>query len=151
MSMDLKNRNIRHEIAEKLDDGVLRGALGRFAEAYPLARAKAYENVADVDALREQVKNMKHETVLRIEEVANQFEASVVKRGGKVFRAKDGDDVKRYLIDAASLAYFDAFHTSRLPANLIQAQRDCFGNHGYRRVDQPGTFHSAWRNEEGGG
>ncbi|WP_346354305.1 L-lactate dehydrogenase (quinone) large subunit LdhH [Azotosporobacter soli] len=97
--METNNRNIRNEIAEKLDDKVLRGALGRFAEAYPTARAKAYENVPDVDALREQVKNMKHNTVLNIEAVADQFEASVVKRGGKVFRAKNGDDLKQYLID----------------------------------------------------
>jgi len=35
------NRNIKKEISEKLRDDVLRGALGRFAEAYPIARAKA--------------------------------------------------------------------------------------------------------------
>ena len=44
----------------------------------------------------------------------------------------------------ASLAYFDAYRAERLPANLIQAQRDYFGAHTYRRVDRPGVFHSAW-------
>lgn len=45
---------------------------------------------------------------------------------------------------SASLAYFDGYASARLPANLIQAQRDCFGAHGYQRLDQPGTFHSDW-------
>jgi 6-phosphogluconate dehydrogenase len=35
----------------------------------------------------------------------------------------------------ASLAAFDSFRSARLPANLIQAQRDYFGAHTYRRVD----------------
>ena len=41
----------------------------------------------------------------------------------------------------ASLSYFDAIKTSRLPMNLIQAQRDCFGEHTFERIDKPGTFH----------
>jgi 6-phosphogluconate dehydrogenase len=41
------------------------------------------------------------------------------------------------------LAYFDAYHTARLPANLIQAQRDFFGAHTYQRIDKEGTFHTS--------
>ena len=44
----------------------------------------------------------------------------------------------------ASLAYFDAYRSARLPANLIQAQRDYFGAHTYRRIDKPGVFHTEW-------
>jgi 6-phosphogluconate dehydrogenase len=44
----------------------------------------------------------------------------------------------------ASLAYFDAFRRERLPANLIQAQRDYFGAHTYERLDRPGIFHTNW-------
>jgi 6-phosphogluconate dehydrogenase len=43
-----------------------------------------------------------------------------------------------------SLAYYDAYRSARLPANLIQAQRDFFGAHTYERVDKPGIFHSNW-------
>ncbi len=46
---------------------------------------------------------------------------------------------------SASLAYFDAYRSERLPANLTQAQRDYFGAHTYRRVDREGVFHSDWR------
>jgi len=45
----------------------------------------------------------------------------------------------------ASLAYFDAFRSERLPANLIQAQRDYFGAHTYQRVDRTGVFHTEWK------
>ncbi len=45
----------------------------------------------------------------------------------------------------SSLAYFDAWRSRRLPANLIQAQRDYFGAHTYERTDGNGTFHTVWR------
>jgi len=44
----------------------------------------------------------------------------------------------------ASLSYFDAYRSARLPANLVQAQRDCFGSHTYERVDSNGVFHTQW-------
>jgi len=44
----------------------------------------------------------------------------------------------------ASLSYFDAYRSERLPANLTQAQRDYFGAHTYRRTDRAGTFHTEW-------
>lgn len=45
---------------------------------------------------------------------------------------------------SASLSYFDALRTAHLPANLIAAQRDYFGAHGYERIDREGTFHTEW-------
>jgi 6-phosphogluconate dehydrogenase len=48
------------------------------------------------------------------------------------------------LAASASLAYFDAYRSERLPANLIQAQRDYFGAHTYRRIDKEGIFHTKW-------
>ncbi len=44
----------------------------------------------------------------------------------------------------ASLAYFDAYRSGRLPSNLIQAQRDNFGAHTYERIDKKGIFHTEW-------
>ncbi|HLA95997.1 MAG TPA: NADP-dependent phosphogluconate dehydrogenase [Pyrinomonadaceae bacterium] len=43
---------------------------------------------------------------------------------------------------SSALAYFEAFRSERLPANLIQAQRDYFGAHTYQRTDKEGTFHT---------
>jgi 6-phosphogluconate dehydrogenase len=44
---------------------------------------------------------------------------------------------------ASSLNYFLASISERLPANLIQAQRDFFGAHTYERIDREGVFHTA--------
>ncbi len=46
---------------------------------------------------------------------------------------------------SSALAYFDAYRSARLPANLTQAQRDYFGAHTYRRLDREGSFHTDWQ------
>lgn len=45
---------------------------------------------------------------------------------------------------ASALAYYDSYRTERLPANLLQAQRDYFGAHTFQRVDKEGSFHFNW-------
>jgi 6-phosphogluconate dehydrogenase len=45
---------------------------------------------------------------------------------------------------ASAIAYFDAYRSERLPANLVQAQRDFFGAHTFERIDRPGSFHANW-------
>ena len=45
---------------------------------------------------------------------------------------------------SSSLAYYDGLRADRLPAALIQGQRDFFGAHTYKRVDKEGTFHTLW-------
>ena len=45
---------------------------------------------------------------------------------------------------SSSLDYIDSYFTGRLPQNLVQAMRDCFGSHTYERVDQAGSFHTEW-------
>jgi len=45
---------------------------------------------------------------------------------------------------ASALSYYDSYRRDRLPANLLQAQRDYFGAHTYERIDQPGIFHTQW-------
>ncbi len=44
----------------------------------------------------------------------------------------------------SALSYYDAYRSARLPANLLQAQRDYFGAHTYQRTDRPGKFHTRW-------
>lgn len=51
---------------------------------------------------------------------------------------------------SSALSFYDGYRTARLPANLLQAQRDYFGAHTYERLDQPGTrFHTDWTGEGG--
>ena len=45
---------------------------------------------------------------------------------------------------SSSLAYFDSYRSERLPANMIQALRDIFGAHTYKRLDKEGDFHTEW-------
>ncbi len=45
---------------------------------------------------------------------------------------------------SSALGYYDMYRTERLPANLIQAQRDYFGAHTYQRTDREGVFHTEW-------
>jgi len=49
----------------------------------------------------------------------------------------------------AALADLDGLRRRRLPANLIQAARDAFGAHTYRRIDREGNFHTSWPDPEG--
>jgi 6-phosphogluconate dehydrogenase len=52
---------------------------------------------------------------------------------------------------SAALAYFDGYRSERLPANMVQAQRDYFGAHTYERIDQPRGkfFHTNWTGHGG--
>jgi 6-phosphogluconate dehydrogenase len=71
-------------------------------------------------------------------------------------READWRDVVKAAIDwgipapglMVSLAYVDGYRSEWLPANLIQAQRDCFGAHTYERIDAEGSFHTDWRKIE---
>lgn len=45
---------------------------------------------------------------------------------------------------SSSLAYYDGLRAERLPAALVQGQRDFFGAHTYRRIDREGAFHTLW-------
>jgi 6-phosphogluconate dehydrogenase len=51
----------------------------------------------------------------------------------------------------SALAYYDSYRTARLPANVLQAQRDYFGAHTYERIDRPRGefFHTNWTGEGG--
>ena len=49
---------------------------------------------------------------------------------------------------ASALAYYDGLRAKRLPAALIQGQRDFFGAHTYHRVDKEGSFHTLWATDD---
>ena len=52
---------------------------------------------------------------------------------------------------STALAFYDGYRTERLPANLLQAQRDYFGAHTYERIDKPRGefFHTNWTGRGG--
>lgn len=50
---------------------------------------------------------------------------------------------------SSAISYYDSYRSERLPANIIQAQRDYFGAHTYERIDREGDFHFDWYGENG--
>ena len=56
-----------------------------------------------------------------------------------------GYTVRTFAAAEEAAAYLDGFRARACGANLIQAQRDCFGAHTYERTDRPGSFHYDWR------
>ncbi|WP_208558627.1 NADP-dependent phosphogluconate dehydrogenase [Marinilactibacillus kalidii] len=50
---------------------------------------------------------------------------------------------------SSAISYYDSYRSERLPANIIQAQRDYFGAHTYERTDKEGTFHFDWYGDNG--
>ena len=78
--------------------------------------------------------------------VAPYFSKLLNKTAGSARRAVKASSESGTPIPAFSntLAYFDGYRSKRLPANLLQAQRDYFGAHTYRRIDKEGKFHTEW-------
>jgi 6-phosphogluconate dehydrogenase len=117
--------------------GIDRGAMARIWRGGCIIRARflnriteAYERTPDLPLL-----------------LADEYFTGAVGNGVAAWRrivagaAQNGVPVPAF---SSSLAYYDGVRAERLPANLIQAQRDFFGAHTYRRVDREGTFHTEW-------
>ena len=67
--------------------------------------------------------------------------------GSRAASARNSRRGSRSDLHSSALDYFDTYRQERLPANLIQGQRDFFGAHTYKRLDKPGTFHTVWTPE----
>lgn len=78
----------------------LGGTLGRFQDSYTLSRAKAYEGI-NIEELRNKVADLKAYAADHMEDLAAQFTKNAESRGAKVFLAKTGEDVKKYILDLA--------------------------------------------------
>ncbi|QCI20848.1 NADP-dependent phosphogluconate dehydrogenase [Buchnera aphidicola (Hyperomyzus lactucae)] len=71
--------------------------------------------------------------------IANEYQKSL--RKIVIYAIKYGISIPAF---SAAISYYDSYRAMYLPANLIQAQRDCFGAHTYQRNDKPGYFHTNW-------
>lgn len=91
--------------------------------------------------------------VERRETVAGEIDNSIIGPGREFYNGQLGAavDVNHLPEDAAALSYFDAYRSARLPANLLQAQRDYFGAHTYEHIDRPRGeyYHSNWTGRGG--
>ncbi|MGT2426422.1 NADP-dependent phosphogluconate dehydrogenase [Amnibacterium kyonggiense] len=123
--------------AEQYDWQIDKGAVAKIWRAGCIIRAKFLNRI--VEAYE---RNPELPTLL-----ADEYFAKVVADGEAAWRrvvstaALSGVPVPGF---ASALSYYDSLSADRLPAALIQAQRDFFGAHTYGRIDKPGTFHTLW-------
>lgn len=92
----MANSELKKEISNALENNVLRGALDRFSQAYPVARENAYQGY-DFEALREKVQEVKSYSAAHMEEMIDLFEKNATARGAKVFRAVTGKEANDYV------------------------------------------------------
>ncbi|MCX2958908.1 MAG: NADP-dependent phosphogluconate dehydrogenase, partial [Buchnera aphidicola] len=71
--------------------------------------------------------------------IANKYVSSL--RKVIIFAIKYGLPVPAF---SSAISYYDSYRTEFLSANLIQAQRDYFGAHTYKKIDEDGEFHTNW-------
>jgi len=90
----------RKEIGEALGNPNLAGALGRFYEAYPISRAKAYQGV-DFEAVRTRIAEVKGDAAGRFPELVARFKREAEAHGAKVILLKSPEEVRRYIVDLA--------------------------------------------------
>ena len=123
--------------AEEFDWAIDKGAVAKIWRAGCIIRARFLDRIVEAydrdDALP---------TLL-----ADEYFAKIVADGEAAWRrvvstaALSGVPVPGF---ASALSYYDSLASERLPAALIQGQRDFFGAHTYQRVDKEGTFHTLW-------
>jgi L-lactate dehydrogenase complex protein LldF len=94
-------KEFRAEIAEALANPNMGGALGRFSEAYPVSRAKAYEGL-DFEAIRTRIAEVKGDAAGKLDALAAQFERTMEANGAKVFRANSPQAVLDYVLALAA-------------------------------------------------
>ena len=94
------DKNFKESVNKALNNPNLRGALGKFGDVFPAARAAAYDGI-DFEALRTEIAEIKSSAAVCAEELAQQFETNVIKRGGTVHRAADSSDVVKILTEIA--------------------------------------------------
>ena len=102
-----------------------------------IIRAQFLQNIKDAYDRSPELKNLLLDTYFQ----------SIVENYQQAWRQVIAEAVTRGIpvpAFASALAYYDSYRTERLPANLLQAQRDYFGAHTFQRVDKEGVFHFDW-------
>ncbi|MBV7411392.1 NADP-dependent phosphogluconate dehydrogenase [Dermabacteraceae bacterium TAE3-ERU27] len=123
--------------AEEYGWAIDRGAMARIWRGGCIIRARFLDRITEAYERNPQL------PLLLADEYFTKEISDVVPAWRRVvsFAARAGFPVPVF---ASTLSYYDAIRSERLPAALIQAQRDFFGAHTYQRIDREGTFHTLW-------
>jgi 6-phosphogluconate dehydrogenase len=113
------------------------GDIAKIFRAGCIIRSRFLQNITDAYASNPQLVNLLLDP--HFAKIANEYQAAL--REVVATAVIDGIPVPTF---ASAIAYFDSYRAERLPANLIQAQRDYFGAHTFERTDREGVFHAQW-------
>ncbi|HEY4804727.1 MAG TPA: NADP-dependent phosphogluconate dehydrogenase, partial [Paraburkholderia sp.] len=113
------------------------GTIAKIFRAGCIIRARFLQKIMDAYAKNPQLDNLLLDPYFR--DVAANYQAAL--RDVVIQAVSAGVPVPAF---SSAVAYFDGYRSERVPANLVQAQRDFFGAHTFERIDKPGSFHADW-------
>jgi 6-phosphogluconate dehydrogenase len=113
------------------------GTIAKIFRAGCIIRARFLQKITDAYANNPTLTNLLLDPYFR--DIAHSYQSAL--REVVMFAVAAGVAVPAF---ASAITYFDGYRSERLPANLIQAQRDFFGAHTFERVDREGSFHANW-------
>ncbi len=113
------------------------GTIAKIFRAGCIIRARFLQKITDAYAKNAALANLLLDPYFQ--DIAANYQSAL--RDVVIAAVKAGVPVPAF---ASAVAYFDSYRSARLPANLVQAQRDFFGAHTFERTDKPGSFHASW-------
>ncbi|SDC13722.1 NADP-dependent phosphogluconate dehydrogenase [Paraburkholderia lycopersici] len=113
------------------------GAIAKIFRAGCIIRARFLQKIMDAYAKNPQLDNLLLDPYFR--DIAANYQTAL--REVVIQAVSAGVPVPAF---SSAVAYFDGYRSERVPANLVQAQRDFFGAHTFERIDKPGSFHADW-------
>lgn len=113
------------------------GTIAKIFRAGCIIRARFLQKITDAYAKDPALANLLLDPYFK--DIAANYQTAL--RDVVVAAVKAGVPVPAFV---SAVAYFDSYRSERLPANLVQAQRDFFGAHTFERTDKPGSFHANW-------
>lgn len=118
------------------------GEIAKIWRAGCIIRARFLQDITNAYDKNPDLSNLLLDDYFR--DVAEKYQQSV--RNVVSLGVQSGVPVAAF---SSAISYYDSYRSERLPANIIQAQRDYFGAHTYERVDKEGTFHFDWYGDNG--
>ncbi|MEX3977568.1 NADP-dependent phosphogluconate dehydrogenase [Paraburkholderia sp. EG287A] len=113
------------------------GTIAKIFRAGCIIRARFLQKITDAYAKDPQLDNLLLDPYFR--DIAANYQSAL--RDVVIQAVSAGVPVPAF---SSAIAYFDGYRSERVPANLVQAQRDFFGAHTFERIDKPGSFHADW-------
>lgn len=113
------------------------GEIAKIFRAGCIIRAQFLQKITDAYAQNTNIANLLLAPYFK--NIADEYQQAL--RDVVAYAVQNGIPTPTF---SAAIAYYDSYRSEVLPANLIQAQRDYFGAHTYKRIDKDGVFHTEW-------